>query len=283
MNYTINIRGHLMDLSRPQVMGILNVTPDSFYAGSRKQTEQEIAERANQIVAEGGSIIDVGAFSTRPGALEVSEEEEARRLQTALSIVRREQPGVALSVDTYRPGVARRCIEEWGADIINDVSEGGITGIANVPLRREERGGNDIPEMFRLVGQLKVPYILMSVQPTLPGMLKGFAREVQQLRDLGAKDIILDPGYGFGKTLEQNYEIYNHMERLEEMELPLLVGISRKSMIYKLLDTDATQALGGTTVLNTIALMKGASILRVHDVRAAAEAVEIVEMMKKQE
>lgn len=283
MNYTINIRGHLMDLSRPQVMGILNVTPDSFYAGSRKQTEQEIAERANQIVAEGGSIIDVGAFSTRPGALEVSEEEEARRLQTALSIVRREQPGVALSVDTYRPGVARRCIEEWGADIINDVSEGGITGIANVPLRKEERGGNDIPEMFRLVGQLKVPYILMSVQPTLPGMLKGFAREVQQLRDLGAKDIILDPGYGFGKTLEQNYEIYNHMERLEEMELPLLVGISRKSMIYKLLDTDATQALGGTTVLNTIALMKGASILRVHDVRAAAEAVEIVEMMKKQE
>lgn len=283
MNYTINIRGHLMDLSRPQVMGILNVTPDSFYAGSRKQTEQEIAERANQIVAEGGSIIDVGAFSTRPGALEVSEEEEARRLQTALSIVRREQPGVALSVDTYRPGVARRCIEEWGADIINDVSEGGITGIANVPLRREERGGNDIPEMFRLVGQLKVPYILMSVQPTLPGMLKGFAREVQQLRDLGAKDIILDPGYGFGKTLEQNYEIYNHMERLGEMELPLLVGISRKSMIYKLLDTDATQALGGTTVLNTIALMKGASILRVHDVRAAAEAVEIVEMMKKQE
>lgn len=282
MNYTINIRGHLMDLSRPQVMGILNVTPDSFYAGSRKQTEQEIAERANQIVAEGGSIIDVGAFSTRPGALEVSEEEEARRLQTALSIVRREQPRVALSVDTYRPGVARRCIEEWGADIINDVSEGGITGIANVPLRKEERE-EDIPEMFRLVGQLKVPYILMSVQPTLPGMLKGFAREVQQLRDLGAKDIILDPGYGFGKTLEQNYEIYNHMERLEEMELPLLVGISRKSMIYKLLDTDATQALGGTTVLNTIALMKGASILRVHDVRAAAEAVEIVEMMKKQE
>lgn len=280
LNYTINIRGHLMDLSTPQVMGIVNVTPDSFYSGSRKQTEREIADRANQIVAEGGSIIDIGAFSTRPGANEVSEDEEMRRLQYALEIVRREQSDIAVSVDTYRPSVARRCIEDWGADIINDVSEGGITGIANVPLQGEERTKeNEYPEMFRLVGELKVPYILMSVQPTLHDMLIGFAKEVQQLRDLGAKDIILDPGFGFGKTLEQNYQLYNEMERLQVMELPVLVGISRKSMIYKLLGGDATTALNGTTVLHTIALMKGASILRVHDVREAAEAVRIVETM----
>lgn len=272
MNYTINIRGRLMDLSQPQVMGILNVTPDSFYADSRKQTEREIADRANQIIEQGGTIIDVGAFSTRPGADEVSSEEEARRLKYALEIVRREQPDVAVSVDTYRPEVARRCIEDWGADIINDVSEGGITGIANVPL---EQRSEDVPEMFRTVAELRVPYILMSVQPTLRDMMMGFAREVQQLRDLGARDIILDPGFGFGKTLDQNYAIYDEMERLAVLDLPLLVGISRKSMIWKLLGGDATQALNGTTVLDTIALMKGAHILRVHDVREAVEAVKI--------
>lgn len=278
MEYTINIKGHLMDLGTPQVMGILNVTPDSFYSGSRKQTEEEIANRANQIIAEGGSIIDVGAFSTRPGADEVSEEEEGRRLKFALDIVRREQPDVAISVDTYRPTLARKCIEKWGADIINDVSEGGITGIANVPLQRQE---TECPEMFRVVGELKVPYILMSVQPTLAMMMKGFAREVQQLRDLGAKDIILDPGFGFGKDLAQNYQIFAEMEKLNVMELPVLVGISRKSMIYKLLGGDATTSLNGTSVLDTVALMKGTSILRVHDVKEAVEAVRIVEAMNK--
>ena len=278
MEYTINIKGRLMDLSTPQVMGILNVTPDSFYSGSRKQTEMEIAQRANQIIEEGGSIIDVGAFSTRPGADEVSEEEEGRRLKFALDIVRREQPDAAVSVDTYRPTLARKCIEEWGADIINDVSEGGITGIVNVPL---EQRLEEYPEMFRVVGELKVPYILMSVQPTLAAMMKGFAREMQQLRDLGAKDIILDPGFCFGKNLIQNYQIYNEMEKLNVMELPVLVGISRKSMIYKLLGGDATTSLNGTSVLDTIALMKGASILRVHDVKEAAEAVKIVEAMKE--
>ena len=267
-----------MDLGTPQVMGILNVTPDSFYSGSRKQTEEEIANRANQIIAEGGSIIDVGAFSTRPGADEVSEEEEGRRLKFALDIVRREQPDVAISVDTYRPTLARKCIEEWGADIINDVSEGGITGITNVPLQRQE---TECPEMFRVVGELKVPYILMSVQPTLAMMMKGFAREVQQLRDLGAKDIILDPGFGFGKDLAQNYQIFAEMEKLNVMELPVLVGISRKSMIYKLLGGDATTSLNGTSVLDTVALMKGTSILRVHDVKEAVEAVRIVEAMNK--
>lgn len=278
MEYTINIKGRLMDLGTSQVMGILNVTPDSFYSGSRKQTEEEIANRANQIIAEGGSIIDVGAFSTRPGADEVSEEEEGRRLKFALDIVRREQPDVAISVDTYRPTLARKCIEEWGADIINDVSEGGITGIANVPLQRQE---TECPEMFRVVGELKIPYILMSVQPTLAMMMKGFAREVQQLRDLGAKDIILDPGFGFGKDLAQNYQIFAEMEKLNVMELPVLVGISRKSMIYKLLGGDATTSLNGTSVLDTVALMKGTSILRVHDVKEAVEAVRIVEAMNK--
>lgn len=278
MEYTINIKGRLMDLGTPQVMGILNVTPDSFYSGSRKQTEEEIANRANQIIAEGGSIIDVGAFSTRADADEVSEEEEGRRLKFALDIVRREQPDVAISVDTYRPTLARKCIEEWGADIINDVSEGGITGIANVPLQRQE---TECPEMFRVVGELKVPYILMSVQPTLAMMMKGFAREVQQLRDLGAKDIILDPGFGFGKDLAQNYQIFAEMEKLNVMELPVLVGISRKSMIYKLLGGDATTSLNGTSVLDTVALMKGTSILRVHDVKEAVEAVRIVEAMNK--
>ena len=220
----------------------------------------------------------MGAFSTRPGADEVSEEEEGRRLKFALDIVRREQPDVAISVDTYRPTLARKCIEEWGADIINDVSEGGITGIANVPLQRQE---TECPEMFRVVGELKVPYILMSVQPTLAMMMKGFAREVQQLRDLGAKDIILDPGFGFGKDLAQNYQIFAEMEKLNVMELPVLVGISRKSMIYKLLGGDATTSLNGTSVLDTLALMKGTSILRVHDVKEAVEAVRIVEAMNK--
>ena len=272
VEYTINVRGRLVDLSQPKVMGILNVTPDSFYSGSRKQTEQEIAARANQIVEEGGVFIDVGAFSTRPGATEVDEAEEARRLKWALDIVRREQPDVPLSVDTYRPSVARRCIEEWGADIINDVSEGGLTGIVNTPIHESD-------SMFELVGELRVPYILMSVKPTLREMLLAFASEVQQLRDLGAKDIILDPGYGFGKTLEQNYQIMAEAERLLVLELPVLAGISRKSMIYKLTGGTPETSLCGTVALNTVSLMKGAGILRVHDVKEAVDTVRMVSMM----
>ena len=273
MQYTINVRGRLLDLSQPLVMGILNATPDSFYSGSRKQTEAEIADRANQIVAEGGRIIDVGAFSTRPGgADEVSLEEETERLKHALQIVRREQPDAIVSVDTYRPLVARRCVEEFGADIINDVSEGGITGIVGKEIHEEG-------DMFQTVAQLGVPYILMSVQPTLEKMMQNFAAEVQRLRDLGAKDIILDPGYGFGKTLEQNYEIMNRAERLLELDLPVLVGVSRKSMIYKLIGGDPTTALNGTTVLHTVSLQKGASILRVHDVKEAFEAIRIVQQL----
>ena len=270
MNHnTINVRGRLIDLSTPKVMGILNATPDSFYSGSRKQTEREIADRANQIMDEGGTFIDVGAFSTRPGgAVEVSEEEETERLKRAITIVRREQPDAPISVDTYRPLVARRCIEEFGADIINDVSEGGITGIVDTPIHEQ---GN----MFKTVGELKVPYILMSVKSNMHDMLKAFAEEVQTLRDYGAKDIILDPGYGFGKTLDDNYAILSEAERLLTLELPVLVGVSRKSMIFKLIGGDPTTSLNGTTVLNTISLMKGAAILRVHDVREAWECVKL--------
>ena len=269
MNHNmINVRGRLIDLSTPKVMGILNATPDSFYSGSRKQTEREIADRANQIMYEGGTFIDVGAFSTRPGAVEVSEEEETERLKRAIAIVRREQPDAPISVDTYRPLVARRCIEEFGADIINDVSEGGITGIVDTPIHEQ---GN----MFKTVGELKVPYILMSVKSNMHDMLKAFAEEVQTLRDYGAKDIILDPGYGFGKTLDENYAILSEAERLLTLELPVLVGVSRKSMIFKLIGGDPTTSLNGTTVLNTISLMKGAAILRVHDVREAWECVKL--------
>ena len=260
MDYSLNIHGLLMDLRVPQVMGILNVTPDSFYAGSRKQTEGEIAERCHQIVSEGGTIIDVGGCSTRPGAEVASEAEEMERLRFALSVVRRELPSAVVSVDTFRPDVARMAVEEYGASIINDVSEGS-------------------PEMFRMVARLGVPYILMSVQPTMRETLLTFARKVQQLRDFGAKDIILDPGFGFGKTLEQNYQIMSELEQLLVMELPVLVGVSRKSMIYKNFGCTANESLNGTTALHTIALMKGASILRVHDVREAAECVSIVQQI----
>ena len=263
MDYTINVHGQLMSLSQPQVMGILNVTPDSFFAGSRMQTEQAIAGRANQVVAEGATMIDVGGCSTRPGSEPASEAEEMRRLRLALGVVRREQPHAVVSVDTFRPDVARMAVEEFGADIINDVSEGSV-------------------EMFRMIARLRVPYILMSVQPNLRDMLLAFAREVQQLRDFGVKDIILDPGFGFGKTVAQNYSVMNQLERLQIMELPLLVGISRKSMIFKLLGLTPDESLNGTSVLNTIALMKGASILRVHDVKEAVECVRIVESLNGQ-
>ena len=262
LDYTLNIKGRLLDLSEPRVMGILNATPDSFYAGSRKQTERDIADRTNEIVAQGGTFVDVGAYSTRPGAQEVSVQEEMDRLRMALSIVRHEQPDVPLSVDTFRADVARMAVEEYGADIINDVSEGADA------------------DMFRMVSRLRVPFILMSVQKDLHDTLMAFARKVQMLRDLGQKDIILDPGFGFGKTLDDNYRLMNELERLQVMQLPVLVGISRKSMIYKLLETTQEQALNGTTVLNTIALMKGASILRVHDVKEAIETIRIYDRVR---
>lgn len=273
MEYKIQVKGRLVSLREPQVMGILNCTPDSFFAGSRVQTEESIARRANQIIEEGGTMIDVGGFSTRPGGVEVPEEEEMRRLRFALPIVRREQPEAILSVDTYRPNVARMVVEEMGADIINDVSEGGITGVVDTPL---EQTTDEYPAIFRTVAALGVPYILMSVKPTIHDMLLASAREVQQLRDLGQKDIILDPGFGFGKTQEQNYDVLREMNRLSTLGLPILAGISRKRMIFQPLGTNPDGSLNGTTVVNTLALMNGASILRVHDVKAAAEAVRLV-------
>ena len=277
MYQTINVNGRLIDLSSPQVMGILNVTPDSLYAGSRKQTEIEIAERTNQIISEGGTMIDIGAFSTRPGAHEVSEAEEMERLRHGLQIVRREQPDAVLSVDTFRPDVARMAVEEYGVGIVNDVSEGGITGVVNTPLEQEE---GPYPAIFRMVARLGVPYILMSVKNSLETMIPAFAKEVQQLHELGVKDIILDPGFGFGKTLEENYALLANMERLKALDLPLLVGVSRKSMIFKLLGTDPAGSLNGTSVINTIATEKGANILRVHDVKEAVEVVKIVNKIR---
>ena len=273
MKSTLNIRGQLFSLERPVVMGILNATPDSFYAGSRTETERDIAQRATQIVEEGASFIDVGAFSTRPGAQEVAEEEECRRLQQALRIVRREVPDAIISVDTFRPAIARRSVEEWGADIINDVSEDGLTGIVGTPIHEQER-------MSDVVAQLHVPYILMSVQPDIRQMLMNFSRKVADLHAAGVSDIILDPGFGFGKTLDENYEILGQLEILHTLGCPLLVGMSRKSMVSKVLGITADEALNGTTVVHTLALQAGADILRVHDVRAACEAVALVEKTK---
>lgn len=238
------------------VMGILNCTPDSFFSGSRKQSEDEIRERVLEIVREGGDIIDVGACSTRPGCTPASAEEEMERLRFAMPIVKEAAPDMPISVDTFRASVAEMCIKEFGDVTINDISEG------------------EDPDMFATVAKYGVPYILMSVKPNIREMMLSFAEKVQRLRDLGAKDIILDPGFCFGKTLEQNYEVLNDIDFLRELNLPILVGISRKSMIWRTLGITPEEALNGTTVINTMAMMKGAAdILRVHDVKAAKETV----------
>jgi len=262
-------------------MGILNVTPDSFYAASRQQSEKAIARRVEEILSQGGTIIDVGACSTRPGSTPVSEEEEMERLRQALSVVHREAPQTIVSVDTFRPGVARMVVEEYSADIINDV---GNTALNPQPFALNKNTvfspQPSALDMFRMVSSLRVPYIFMSRKSTMREILLDCAEAVDHLRMLGQKDIILDPGFGFGKTLEQNYKLMGQLERMQQVGLPVLVGISRKSMIYRLLDADPSHALNGTTVLNTLALLKGASILRVHDVREAVEAVKIIKQLK---
>lgn len=275
--YTINVKGQLIDLSEPQVMGILNVTPDSFFSGSRKQTETEIRERVDEIFNEGASMIDVGAYSSRSDADDISPEEEMSRLRRGLKIVREMYPEAVVSVDTFRADVARMCVEEYGADIINDIS-----------------GGNMDCRMFSTVAELGIPYILMHMKGTpqtmqqspqyddlMKDILLYFAERVQQLRDLGQKDIIIDPGFGFAKTLNHNYELMQQLDKLSIFELPVLVGVSRKSMIYRLLGRTPADALNGTTTLNTIALLKGANILRVHDVKECVEVVNIVKKMKE--
>lgn len=272
----LNVNGQLLDLSVPQVMGILNVTPDSFYSGSRMQTEADITARARQILDEGASIIDIGAYSSRPQAEHISPEEEIKRLRVGLEVVNRNHPGAVVSVDTFRAQVAEYCVKEHGVAIINDIAAGEMDA-----------------QMFETVARLGVPYIMMHMQGTPQSMQREphyenllrevflyFARKVQQLRNLGVKDIVIDPGFGFGKTLEHNYELMAHLEEFSIFELPLLTGVSRKSMIYRLLGGTPQDALNGTTVLDTIALMKGADILRVHDVREAVETVTIVTAMR---
>lgn len=277
MMHTLNLRGKLYSLCEPKIMGILNVTPDSFYAESRTSDEEHIAARVQQLMDDGADMIDIGGYSSRPGADDVSPEEERNRLRRGLRVVRRLYPEVPISVDTFRADVARMCVEEEGADIINDIS-----------------GGMMDRQMFRTVARLGVPYILMHMQGTPDTMQQAphydnlrrevmlyFAERIDRLCQMGAKDIIVDPGFGFGKTLEHNYELFHHLDDFNLFNLPLLVGISRKSMIYKLLGGTPQTSLNGTTVLNTIALMKGVHILRVHDVKEAVEAKRIVMKMKE--
>lgn len=264
-----------MDLSIPQVMGILNVTPDSFYSGCRAQTEAEISVRIGRILDEGATLIDIGAYSSRPNASHISVQDEMSRLRTGLDIIRRDYPDAVVSVDTFRADVAAMCVEEYGVAMINDIAAGEM----------DDR-------MFETVARLHVPYIMMHMQgtpqsmqsePHYDDMIKEiflyFSRKIQQLRDLGVKDIILDPGFGFGKTIEHNYELLSHLEEFAIFDLPLLVGVSRKSMITRLLGITSQEALNGTTVLNTVSLLKGADIIRVHDVKEAVEAVKIVSQL----
>ena len=275
--YSLNLKGKLVTIDRPWVMGIVNVTPDSFYSGSRVTDEQTLVERVQAMIADGVDVIDVGACSTRPGSESVDAQGEMNRLEWALGVIRRVASDVILSVDTYRSAVARRCVEQWGVDIINDIS-----------------GGTLDEKMFQTVADLRVPYVLMHMRgtpETMSGLtdyvnvaadvLDWMARRIDELRQIGVSDIIADPGFGFAKTVEQNYELLSRLEAFHSLEAPLLVGVSRKRMIYVPLDCDANQALNGTTVVNTIALMQGAHILRVHDVRAAAEAVKLVTLLRQ--
>lgn len=269
--HTLNLRGKLYPLDEPKIMGILNVTPDSIYAESRTSDDTHITERVKQMMEEGADMIDIGGYSSRPGADDVTPQEEMERLRRGIRIVRKLYPEVPLSVDTFRADVARMCIEEEGADIINDIAAGMMDR-----------------QMFKTVARLGVPYIMMHMQGTPDTMqidphydnlrrevMLYFAERIDRLCQMGAKDIIVDPGFGFGKTVAHNYELMNHLEDFNIFNLPLLVGISRKSMIYKLLGGTPQTSLNGTTVLNTIALTKGAHILRVHDVKQAVEAKRI--------
>lgn len=273
--YSLNLHGKLVTIDRPWVMGIINVTPDSFYSGSRVNDESSLIERVHQMIADGADIIDVGACSTRPGSEQVGGQGEMERLQWALQIIRRVAPDVILSVDTYRANVALRCVEEWGADIINDIS-----------------GGMLDKEMFTTVARLHVPYVLMHMRGTPETMssltdydnvaadvLEWMARRIDDLRQMGVADVIADPGFGFAKTVNQNYELLARLHAFHALNAPLLVGVSRKRMIYTPLGCNAEEALNGTTVINTLALQQGAHILRVHDVKAAAEAVKLVSLL----
>jgi len=276
---TININGYMLDLSTPKVMGILNLTPDSFFEDSRMQTEKQVAQRVKQMLAEGADILDVGAYSSRPGADNVSAEEEMRRLREGLTVLRKEAPDAIVSVDTFRADVARMCIEEYGVAIVNDIS-----------------GGEMDNQMFATIARARVPYIIMHMQGTpqdmqeaphyenvLKEVMLSMANKVEKLHEMLVNDIIIDPGFGFGKTLAHNFELMAHLDEFEVFELPVLVGVSRKSMIYKTLGISPQEALNGSTVLHTIALNKGANILRVHDVKEAVQAIKLWQSVRQYE
>ena len=276
--FSLNIRGRLISYNRPAVMAIVNATPDSFYVGSRNVSANEISERVKRAIDEGTDIIDIGAYSSRPGADDVSSDEELRRLTVALKAVRSVDTDIPVSVDTFRASVASHCVKELGADIINDIS-----------------GGELDPKMFETVAELRVPYILMHMRGNpstmqsltdypsgvTAGVIAELAPKLERLSLLGVNDVIVDPGFGFAKTLEQNYQLLHDLRAFEMLGRPVLVGISRKSMLTRLLDITADEALNATTVLNTAALERGAAVLRVHDVRAAREAVEIITCLNK--
>lgn len=261
--YTLNVGGQLLSLERPLVMGILNATTESFYEASQMHTADAVAERALTMLREGASLIDVGGCSTKPGLAPVSEEEEMRRLGMALAAIRTVAPEAILSVDTFRASIAERCVREFGVQMINDVS-----------------GGEADERMFATVADLQVPYVLTCNKGSWTELMYDLAERINRLHLMGVNDVIVDPGFGFGKTLDDNYRLMAHLEELHLLECPLLVGVSRKSMIYKYLDITPTEALNGTTVLHTVALTKGAHILRVHDVKAAREAILITEKLK---
>jgi dihydropteroate synthase len=267
---TLNIRGRLLDLSTPIVMGILNITTDSFYSQSRISTESELVDKAGRMIHEGAGMIDIGGYSTRPGALEIGVQEEGDRIESAVEPLNKFFPDLVISVDTFRANVAERGIKK-GAHIINDVA-----------------GGNLDPEMFDVVATLKVPYILMHMRGTpqtmnklttynqlVPDILVDLQGKISQLRQKGVTDIVIDPGFGFAKTIPQNFELMKHLAEFGLLGYPVLAGISRKTTIYKTLDISADEALNGTSVLNTLALQQGASILRVHDVKPAVEVVKL--------
>lgn len=270
--FSLNCNGRLVDLSHPVVMGIINVTPDSFYEQSRVASIDAVLKRVEQVLNEGGAMIDVGAYSSRPGADHVSEEEEADRLWPVLSAIRKHWPDVLISLDTFRGRIAEKAVDTYGVDVINDISAGQLDN-----------------SMFKTIARLNVPYVLMHIQGDPQNMQKNpqyknvtgdvvlfLAEKIEQLRELGVSDIMVDPGFGFGKTIDHNYQLLYDLEQFRMFELPLLVGFSRKSMIYRFLGGDPDASLNGTTVLNTLALGKGANILRVHDVKEAVECVKLV-------
>lgn len=274
---SININGELLDFSTPLVMGILNVTPDSFYSGSRKQSEEEIVDRVRQILEEGGKIVDIGGQSTTPTSTLIPEKEELKRLEPTLRLIRKEFPNTILSIDTFYSEVAGPAVEKYGVNIINDIS-----------------GGQIDDNMFETVARLNVPYILMHMRGTpqtmqqhthydnfIQDILYYFSEKISKLNLLGVNDIIIDPGFGFSKTTDQNYQLMAYLKYFNIFDVPILVGISRKSMIYKLLECTPQESLNGTSALNTFALLSGANILRVHDVKEAVECVKIVEKISK--